>query len=290
MTESKTRRMPHSRIKFSFSVGLCACLIWAAILPDRVLPSGEVAVIRVQYRRAVELVPVVQSMLSANGTVTVSQRTNSFVIVDTPEAIQRVHAYLDKFDRPVEQVRIHVRFQTNGEDHESAIAVRGRLSNDELSVATGGRKKDGADISVDDRRFRQQRYSETFVVTMSGSPALIRTGRQIPYGRSPAFFRRYAPHNRTISWQTVESGLEVTPTVVGDHVHLKIVPRLAYDDRKDAVIRFFAAQTELTAPFGQWVKIGGGTDQKNEVLKEILSQSRSVENSATTLSLMVERP
>jgi len=31
------------------------------------------------------------------------------VIVDTPEAIARVHAYLDRFDRPVEQIRIQVR-------------------------------------------------------------------------------------------------------------------------------------------------------------------------------------
>jgi hypothetical protein len=38
------------------------------------------------------------------------------------------------------------------------------------------------------------------------------------------------------------------PTVVGDNVHLKILPRIAYDDRKDAVIRFCGAQTELTTP------------------------------------------
>ena len=92
----------HSRFKFSYHASLCACLVLAAVLPGRVSLSGEVAVIQVQYRRAAELVPIVQSLLSAEGTVTVSQRTNSFVIVDTPEAIQRVHAYLDRFDQPVE--------------------------------------------------------------------------------------------------------------------------------------------------------------------------------------------
>jgi len=76
---------------------------------------------------------------------------------------------------------------------------------------------------------------------------------------------------------------------VGDIVHLKILPRLAYDDRQDAVIRFFAAQTELTAPLGQWVEIGGADEQQNEIVREILSQRGSGENTSTSMFLMVER-
>jgi hypothetical protein len=82
----------------------------------------------------------------------------------------------------------------------------------------------------------------------------------------------------------------LTPTIVGDNVHLKIVPRIAYDHRKDGVIRFFEAQTELTAPLGQWVEIGGAVNQQNEVFKEILSHNRGGENSSTSMSLMVQRP
>jgi len=65
---------------------------------------------------------------------------------------------------------------------------------------------------------------------------------------------------------------------------------MAYDDRKDAVIRFFGAQTELTVPLGRWVEIGGTTDQKNEIIREIISLSTSGGNSSTSMSLMVERP
>ena len=281
--------MMHSRKKLSFVAILCFCLVLVEALPGRVAPAGEVAVIKVQYRRAAELVPVVQGMLSAEGTVTVSQRTNSLVVVDTPEAIQRVHAYLDRFDRPVEQLRIHVRFHTQRAEQERTIEARGRVSNDDLAVATGGKRKDGLDVSVEDRRRRQTSDSEDFVVAMSGSPAFIRTGQQIPYRRSSAFFRRHAPHDRTVAWQNAESGFEVIPTIVGDNVHLKIVPRIVYDDRQDAVIRFFEAQTELTVPIGQWVEIGGAADQQNEVIQEILSRSRVGENTATSMLLMVER-
>jgi len=276
--------------KFTLKNFLYFGLVPALILFYSVLSANEVAVIKVQYRKAAELVPVVQTMLSPGGSVTVSQRVNSLVIVDNAEAIRRVYAYLERFDKPVEQVRIHVRFNTTGSDEERAVAARGRYSNDKVSVAVGRKRKDGVDISVEDRGHGRSSTSSAFVVAMSGSPAFIRTGKEIPYRHGSAFFRRHAPGGGTVVWQSAESGFEVTPIVAGDYVHLKIVPRVAYDDRKDAVIRFFEAQTELTAPFGQWVEIGGAADQQNEVFREILSQSLGGGNSVNTISIMVERP
>jgi type II secretory pathway component GspD/PulD (secretin) len=279
-----------SRKKFTFRYFLFFGLVPALILFYSVSSANEVAVIKVQYRRAAELVPVVQSMLSAGGSVTVSQRVNSLVIVDNPEAIRRVQAFLEQFDKPVEQVRIHVRFNTAGSDEESAIAARGRYSKDKVSVAVGRKKKDGVDISLEDREHRRNSTSSAFVVAMSGSPAFIRAGKEIPYRQGSAFFRRHAPGGATVAWQNAESGFEVTPIVAGDNVHLKIVPRISYDDRKDAVIRFFEARTELTTPFGQWVEIGGTTDQQNEIFREILSQGVGGGNSVNSISIMVERP
>ena len=82
----------------------------------------------------------------------------------------------------------------------------------------------------------------------------------------------------------------VTPTVVGDNVHLKIVPSISYADSKDGVIRFFGAQTELTTPFGQWVEIGGIADLQDENFREAFSQNTGSRGSASTYSIMVERP
>jgi type II secretory pathway component GspD/PulD (secretin) len=268
----------------------CFGLVVVLMLFFTIASAGEVAVIKIQYRKAEELVPVVKSMLSAAGSVTVSQRVNSLVIVDNPEAIRRVHAFLEQFDKPVEQVRIHVRFNTTGTEEQSGLAARGRYSNDSMSVAVGRKKKDGVDISIKDRGHRRSSTSRAFVVAMSGSPAFIRSGEEIPYRQGSAFFRRHAPGGGTVAWQNAESGFEVTPTVVGDNVHLKIVPRIAYEGRKDAVVRFFGAQTELTIPFGQWVEIGGTAGQQNEIVREILSQNQSGGHAANSMSIMVERP
>jgi type II secretory pathway component HofQ len=110
-----------SRKKFTIRYFLFFGLVPALILFYSVLSASKVDVIKVQYRKAAELVTVVQSMLSAGGSVTVSQRLNSLVTVDSPEAIRRVYADLERFDKPVEQVRIHVRFNTPSADEERAV-------------------------------------------------------------------------------------------------------------------------------------------------------------------------
>ena len=81
--------------KCNFGTFLCFGLISVAVLLCSDSPAREVAVIKVEHRWAAELVPIVKSMLSEAGTVTVSERVNSLVIVDSPEAIERVQAYLD---------------------------------------------------------------------------------------------------------------------------------------------------------------------------------------------------
>ena len=253
--------------------------------------AKEVAVIKVQYRRAAELVPVVQSLLSDEGSVTVSQRVNSLVIVDSADAIQRVYAYLNDFDQPVEQVRIRVRFHSGEAGEMQAHDVRSRYSSDDLSVTVGGRKKDRDRRSTRLRsgEYQRSRQHESFVVAMSGSPAFIRTGKEIPYKNSSPFVRRHSPGGATVEWHSVESGFEVTPIVTGENVILKIVPRIAYDDRQDAVIRFFGAQTDLSVPFGQWVEIGGVTGEQNEIIREVLSQRSQNGQTTTSMLLMVQR-
>ena len=67
-------------------------------------------------------------------------------------------------------------------------------------------------------------------------------------------------------------------------------PRIAYGDRKEAIIRFYDAQTELTVPLGHWVEIGGSNTQSNDVIKEILSRGSREQRTSMVMSLMVEKP
>ncbi len=291
MVQSKKIRplnIQNKKMKYTTICALGTMLI--VLMLANSVAAQEVAVIKVLYRRAAELVPVVESLLSDQGRVTVSQRVNSLVVVDNAEAIQRVYAYVERFDIPVEQVRIRVRFNTGSAGRRQAHAASSRYSSDDLTVTIGGRKKSRTVRSYSDREYRQRGHTEAWVVAMSGSPAFIRTGKEIPYLSSSPFVRRHAPGGATVEWQSVETGFEVTPTVAGNHVILKIVPRLSYDNREDGVIRFYDAQTELSVPYGQWVEIGGADDRQNEIFQEILSQRIRDGRVTTGMSVMVEQP
>jgi type II secretory pathway component GspD/PulD (secretin) len=252
--------------------------------------AEDVAVIRIKYRWARELAPIVQSMLSPDGSVTVSERVNSLVIVDSPDAIQRVRAYLDQFDKPLKQVRIRVRFYEQRSGEAGSVSARGRVSGDDWHAAAGGRRKDGADISVEEGRRQRANFSEHAVIATAGQAAYIIAGKEIPYHDSwPDLSRRYGSGVNTVVFQVIETGFEVTPTIFQDSVLVRIVPRMAYGDDKDAVVRFYGAQTEVTVPFGRWVEIGGVADQKNEVIKEILSRARNDQTTSMSMLLMAER-
>ena len=266
------------------------CVVFVFVVFGSICMAKDVAVIRIKYRWARELAPIVQSMLSPDGSVTVSERVNSLVIVDNPDAIQRVRAYLDQFDKPLEQVRIRVRFYEQRTGEAGSAKVRGRVSGDDWHAATGGRRKDGADISVEEGRRQRTNFSEHAVIATTGQAAYIVAGKEIPYHeRWPDLSRRYGRGVNTVIFQVVETGFDVTPIISDENVLLKIVPRMAYDDDTDAVVRFYGAQTEVRVPYGRWVEIGGVGDQQNEVITEILSRGRNDQTTSMSMSIMAEK-
>lgn len=268
----------------------CLSLVLIIGMFSEIYAAKDVVVIKIKHRWAGELAPIVQSILSPDGSVTVSERANSLVIYDSQVAIQRVRAFLDKYDKPLEQIRIRVRFYESRAGGEGSVAARGRISGDDWQVATGGRTKDGADLSVKGDQGERTDFSGYSVITTAGQAAYIIAGKEIPYNeRWPKYSRRYRTGSDSVKFQVVETGFEVTPIISGDNVLLKIVPRMAHDDNEDGIVRFYGAQTEVTVPFGRWIEIGGVDSQKNEVIKEILSRGRNDRTTSMSMLLMAEK-
>jgi type II secretory pathway component GspD/PulD (secretin) len=275
---------------YKIRAGLLLFLALAAAIAAHISSADEVAVIEVKYHRAEELLPIVQSILSATGTVTVSQRINSFVIVDNPAAIQRVRAYLAEFDKAVEQVRIHVRFYEKLADAAQAAKARARVSGNDWHISAGGKKKNGIDIKKKQKTGQNRSLSQYFVTTASGSPAYIRAGQEIPYSdrwRHIAHRRKKGAHS--VTFKHIETGFEVTPRIIDDHAQLKIIPRIAHNDAEDGVIRFYGAQTTIMVPLGQWVEIGAIDTQHNQIMDEILTRRRGDEVVYLAMEVMAEK-
>ena len=182
---------------------------------------AETAVILIHYRMASEILPIVKGILSPTGTVTFAASVNSLVVTDTPVSIQRVRSFLETFDTAPRQVRIRLRFNQKAASKERSIKGQGRVSDNGWSISTGGKTEDGVDIQVDDRKENRHQTSEHVLVTVSGSPAYIFTGIDIPYRqRWIDFCRRYAAYTDTTAFRHIETGMDILPIITGDRANI----------------------------------------------------------------------
>lgn len=252
---------------------------------------AEVAVLEVRFRNASELLPAVRALLTEEGRAAADAQSNSLVIVDRPEAVEQVRRFLAGLDKPAPQARITVRFEESGISAEQGLSASGSVSRGKGRVRLGGRSSDGIELEVRDGKREGQSASQFFLRVSSGSAAYILVGKDIPYRqRWGDLCRRYAGCLETVAFRRIETGMEVTPVLMGDRADIEIVPRIARQGsgRERDVIRFAEAAMRITVPLGQWVDLGGAEESRNEVMREILSLGRSAEGSSLAISLMVE--
>jgi type II secretory pathway component GspD/PulD (secretin) len=262
-----------------FSLACLAGASWAA----------EVAVIKVNYRSATDILPLVQDLLSPSGKASVDTRTNSLIVFDTKESLAKIGAFVASMDKPAEQVKVRFRFQESGVSTSRDVGASGTVGGGGWSVTTGGDTRPGAHVRAQDTRVSRRGNTESFISVMSGSSAYLWVGKDVPYTERWIYLtRRYAHIVETVNFQRVETGFEVRPVVAGDNVQIEIVPRISSFDKQEQVVRLTEAATTVAIPRGQWVTIGGTSEQSNEVFRDILSYGSSSTNSSLSLSLMVE--
>ncbi|OGP52733.1 MAG: hypothetical protein A2Y65_07440 [Deltaproteobacteria bacterium RBG_13_52_11] len=259
-----------------------ACLVGSS-------PAAEVAVIKVNYRSAADILPLVEALLSPGGKASVDTRTNSLIVVDTGESLAKIQTFVAGMDRPAEQVRVRFRFQETGLSTDRGISTSARISGEHGSVATGGAEEEGVHVRARDSVVNRRGTTESFISVMSGSSAYLWVGRDIPFTERWVYLTHtYAHVVETVNFQRVETGFEVRPIVIGNTVQIQIVPRISSFDREEQVVRLTEASTTVTVLKGQWVTIAGTSAQSNEAIRDILSYGSSTTNSSLSMSLMVE--
>ena len=251
---------------------------------------AEVAVIKVNYRSASDILPLVETLLSPGGKASLDTRTNTIIVNDTSESVTKIQALVANMDKPSEQVRIRFRFQETGLSKDRDLSTSGKVSGDRWSVATGRSRREGVHVRARETRVNRQGTTESFISVMSGSFAYIWVGRDIPFSeRWVSLSRRYARVVEKVNFQRVETGFEVRPVIIGNSAQIEIVPRISsLEEAGRGVVRLTEASTTMTVPKGQWVTIAGTSEQSSEVIRDILASGSSSTNSTLSLSLKVE--
>jgi len=263
-------------------------LCWA-LYPVHQSEALEVEVIKVEYRWVEDTLPIVRNLLSPQGKVTPDYRTNSLVIVDTPESIQNIRAVLQRLDQVPAQVRIEVRLGEVNKETNRAGAVEGKISGDGWEVSKGDDSNDGVQMTLSGQRKESDRSSGYTLLVQSGTPGYLRVGKDIPYQQNwNALCRKYGGCEGGILYRRAETGMDINPRIVGDKVILEITPRIS-DASSNGIIRFSGASTQVMLPLGEWITIGETDESTNDALRAILARGSGNRESTRTISLRVTR-
>lgn len=261
-----------------YLVTLISLLGWlllpAGLVPARTAELGQdTAFIKIHHRRAEELLPHVRALLSDTGRVSADTLTNSLIVVDRPEQIDRIKDLARTLDRPAPQVTVLLRF--NNSQNRS-----GRLLSTSRGIE-GGR----AGLRLGTGKTNRQ---QTLAITLSsGTEGFLVVGRQVPVTRAWIdLCRRYGFRAGWLTgYKTLASGLAVRPVVLDQKVQLTLTPRLSFARGRSLAFTEAAATVLLTPD--TWTPLATATGQQDILEAVIVSGATSHQDRAMILEVQV---
>lgn len=238
------------------SLGLIAAAAWA----------DSIETIQLQNRPAEEIIPIIEPMLGANDSVT--GQGDQIFIRTSAKNLQQVKQMVSKLDTAAKLLQISV-FQGNDRDLRALsmdsnanviVGSTGNTTRGSLSTRGGsaGSNTFGTRGRLSDNPIHTLRVTD-------GTQGYIETGESIPYfTASEGRFRggRRGSIGGDLGYKDVTTGFYVLPRIHGDQVTLDVSPfSQSQSETRGSNIDTRKARTKITGKLGQWLSIGGTTEQ-----------------------------
>lgn len=274
------------------------CTWFSLLILASSVHADSMTTIQLQNRPAEEVIPIVEPLLGSNDVIT--GQGYSIFLRSSPQTLARVRSIIDALDIPARVLQVSV-FQGSNRD-VSTLGISGNLQIErgDAAVGIGSQGGDADDaggnitFSTDDASgsvsgiSTQSRLSGGPVHQVrvtEGSEAYIETGQQIPY-----FFGGSRVRHRGgvggVEFKNVTTGFYVLPRIHGENVTLQVSP--FSNSRTNASgrnIETQSANTTITGRIGEWLLIGGATEQIRRVDRS--TGSRAATESDTSSSIWI---
>jgi type II secretory pathway component GspD/PulD (secretin) len=248
-------------------------------------------VIPLRYRQAAELLPIVQSLLPRDGSVSAFQ--GQLVVRTTPANLEEIKRVLASLDTAPRQLVITVRQDTEVERSRSRAEVSGSVGGEHgrVTIPGSGDTRGGSVVLRDgDDRLRANVLeaggsghdrSEQSVRVMEGREAFVRIGESMPVRERQV--QRTVIGGRVVE-QVVEgpqyrdaaSGFYVLPRVSGDRVTLDLSSqRESLARQPGGRVNVQSLVTTVSGRLGEWMEIGGAGQDASEQQSALLGRSSS---------------
>ncbi|TNF47445.1 MAG: hypothetical protein EP304_07690 [Deltaproteobacteria bacterium] len=265
--------------------------------------SAEMHIFELQHRPVGELAEIVRNLLGEEARVAAYR--NTLVVNASPSALDEVARLVDSYDRSKQMLRVTIEQGKTFSGHERGVSASGRLQKDDSRVvfSPSGNKtlQGGSKIIVDsgqnrlkvrgtDSRYRESRQVSQFVSVLEGEPALVSVGRAVPFtSQMLTYCRQHPDFIATTSYENVDTGFEVRPTLYNGMVEMEVRPFMAFLDRDNPQqIVFHELGTKVNVPVGAWYELGGHVQAQNGLSREILGAGRGTSQNGSSVRVKVE--
>ena len=249
-------------------------LLGLVLLLASTVQADSITTIQLRNRPAVEVIPIVKPMLEAGDAIT-GQGFKIF-LRSSPETLAQVRDIIDALDIAAKVLQVSV-FQGNDRDLRS-LTVSGNIliESGDASVSVGNSKSNSGDgagnidyssgkvkgsIETTSTRARLQNSPIHQLRVTEGTEGYIETGEQIPYFSGA---NRILPgvNVGSVEFKDVTTGFYVLPRIHGDNVTLQISPfKNSLSKTSGGNIETQHANTTITGGIGEWLLIGGTTEE-----------------------------
>jgi len=289
------------RYRLQLFLALFIVLFAWGVFPEQA--SAEMRLFELQHRPVGELAEMVRSLLGEEARVATDR--NTLVVNASPSALDEVARLVDSYDRSKQMLRVTIEQGKTLSGHERGVSTSGRLQNDDSRIVIGpsGKKspEGGSTIIVDsgqnrlklrgtDSRYRESRQVSQFVSVLEGEPALVSVGRAVPFtSQMLTYWRQHPGFIATTSYENVDTGFEVLPTLYNGMVEIEVRPFMASLDRDNPQqIVFHELATKVNVPVGAWYELGGHMQAQDDLSREILGAGRGSMQNGSSVRVKVE--
>lgn len=262
-------------------------------------------VIPLRYRPAQEVIPVIQPLLPAEGSVSGLQ--GQLIVRTTPANLEEIKRVLASIDVAPRQLMITVRQDGDIVRRRSQAEVSGSVGGEHGRVTVPrSREARGGNVVLrdgDDRIRADVQQSESTasdrnaqsVRVMEGREAFVNVGQSVPVRERQV--RRTVVGGQVVEqavegtqYRDVTTGFYVVPRLAGDRVTLDVSPqRETLSRRMPGVVDVQSMVTTVSGRLGEWMEIGGiGRDASGQQTMLFGHSATSVRDSRRVLVKVYE--
>jgi type II secretory pathway component GspD/PulD (secretin) len=289
------------RYRLQFFLVVFLALFFVCGAPGNVL--AELRTFELQHRSAGELAETVRYLLGEEARVAAYQ--NTLAVNASPAVLDEVARLVDSYDRSRQMLRVTIEQGRKFSGHAHAVSTSGRLQDDDSRVVVRPSVKEnpayGSTIIIDtgQNRFKvrgadnnetESRQVSQYVSVLDGEPALISVGRAVPFtSEMLIYYSQHPAYIATTSYENVDTGFEVLPTLYDDRVMLEVSPFMTFLDRDNPQqIVFHELATKVNVPVGTWYDLGGHVQNRDGLTREILGAGSGRAQNGSSVRVKVE--